>query len=240
MAAWPASNGCRPFTNSRVKEKGRSQGIPMRSSACCLDAAPMPSVKRPPRAVWAVMACCATSMGCRPYSGTTEVPNSVGAVHRRPRRRAPQWGGRPSHGRPRNYRTPTRRPTVPLRALPPVARVVPRRGPIVHPICHWPTSAPSSPCVLLHILPLICYNRSRSAERTPLIILPYAAQSRAMQMAAGSLRMARCSLWRTPKGRGCGPSTWRRRGAAGAEPFRPHEWPCDRGAPGQRTLTVWL
>jgi hypothetical protein len=49
----------------------------MRSSACCLDAAPMPNVKRPPRGVWAVRACCATSMGCRPYSGTTEVPNSV-------------------------------------------------------------------------------------------------------------------------------------------------------------------
>ena len=41
------------------------------------DAAPMPSVKRPPSALWAVRASWASPIGWRPYSGTTLVPTSL-------------------------------------------------------------------------------------------------------------------------------------------------------------------
>ena len=48
----------------------------MLAFTACRDAAPMPSVNRPSSALCAVLASCARPMGCRPYSGTTDVPTS--------------------------------------------------------------------------------------------------------------------------------------------------------------------
>src|SRR4030095_15618096 len=58
--------------------------------------------------------------------------------------REPRWGRPPSHGRPITHRTPKHRQTLPLLALPrPLRASCLRRGPIVHRICHEPTSYPS-------------------------------------------------------------------------------------------------
>src|SRR5262249_53117932 len=64
--------------------------------------------------------------------------------------REPRWGRPPSHGKPITHRTPKRRQTLPLLALPPPLRVsCLRRGPIVHRICHEPTSHPSCENVVI-------------------------------------------------------------------------------------------
>src|SRR5262245_32583313 len=64
--------------------------------------------------------------------------------------REPRWGRPPSHGKPIIHRTPKRRQTLPLLALPRPLRVsCLRRGPIVHRICHEPTSYPSCENVVI-------------------------------------------------------------------------------------------
>ena len=47
------------------------------SSITALWESPIPNVKRPEQAAWAVSACCASAAGCRGGVGTTAVTSSI-------------------------------------------------------------------------------------------------------------------------------------------------------------------
>jgi len=79
--------------NRASRRMGGPRGSPCAPRACCLDAAPMPSVKRPPRAVWAVIGLLRHVNGMPPVQRHHRGPQlcevrCIGAQ----RRRAPTMG----------------------------------------------------------------------------------------------------------------------------------------------------
>ena len=67
---------------SRMWVKGLANERPSMLSITTWWESPMPSVKRPPQAAFAVRACCAIAVGWRGKVGTTPVPSSIRLVSR--------------------------------------------------------------------------------------------------------------------------------------------------------------
>ena len=108
----------------------------------------MPSVKRPPSALWAVRASWASPIGCRPYSGTTDVPTSARPAVSAAAAARPTIGStalaweiqRLSNPAPTAYRATSRTSSTDARAIPPASpHRTPRRSPAIR---HARTATP--------------------------------------------------------------------------------------------------
>src|SRR5215510_12641512 len=105
------------------------------------------------------MACCATSMGCRPYRGTTEVPNSVRCGASAPTQASATMGWTAIAWETQRLSNPdASAKRAAARTSSTVARVVPPARPHRTPNRSLANVCSLLPCVLLQTLPLICYN----------------------------------------------------------------------------------